>query len=75
MKNIERLKNHLFPKGFKREVYKRADQVLKRITGKQLSNDFERIGLSTGDTICVHSSMRSIGHIEGGGPLPLSKAC
>lgn len=36
------------------------------ITRKQLANDLKRLGLRTGMDVMVHSSLSSIGHVDGG---------
>ena len=36
------------------------------VTSQDLEQGFDTVGLETGDIVCVHSSLSSFGHVEGG---------
>jgi aminoglycoside N3'-acetyltransferase len=50
----------------RRFVRRSLQRVFFGITRKTLVRAFRRLGLQRGDTVCVHSSLRSMGYIVGG---------
>ncbi|MEG2377234.1 MAG: AAC(3) family N-acetyltransferase, partial [Clostridia bacterium] len=39
---------------------------MKNVTGKQIAFELSLCGISSGDVVLMHSSLSSIGHVEGG---------
>lgn len=64
---LKELKSLCFPKGIQRFLQDRKNNIVRRVSSKQLLRDLESFGLRSGDLVCVHSALSNIGYIIGGG--------
>ena len=42
------------------------EKTVEHVTGEQIVADLRRLGIGPGDVVFVHSSLRSLGYVEGG---------
>jgi aminoglycoside 3-N-acetyltransferase len=71
-KKIKKAIKRISPKPIRKVLERQRAKQLRRtspiITGDMIEKDLIKLGLQKGDSVFLHSSLKSIGYVEGGAP-------